>query len=178
MRLARLVVSAPVMAWLETEREWPGLALLDLVQVRLYPPGLRALVAALADRGVRVVGLLGQTEIPDDRQAAQLPPLLEEVPAPLVAPRGLRSGQSLQHAGDIVVLGGVASGAEVLAGGSVFVGGKLSGRAQAGADGVICATAMDAEFLRIGTALQSEVAGAPVCATLVDGMVMVRAGAA
>jgi len=54
----------------------------------------------------------------------------------LVVDRPVRSGQSIVHeAGDVVVLGAVASGAEVIAGGSIHVYGALRGRAVAGVQG-------------------------------------------
>jgi septum site-determining protein MinC len=62
---------------------------------------------------------------------------------PAAAPKGstivdrpVRSGQSVFHPeGDVIVLGSVSSGAEVIAGGSVHVYGTLRGRALAGATG-------------------------------------------
>ena len=46
----------------------------------------------------------------------------------------VRSGQSIVHpTGDVTVMGSVASGAEILAGGSIHVYGALRGRAIAGA---------------------------------------------
>ena len=54
----------------------------------------------------------------------------------LVIDRPVRSGQSIFHPeGDLVVLGAVSSGAEVIAGGSIHVYGALRGRAIAGATG-------------------------------------------
>jgi septum site-determining protein MinC len=48
----------------------------------------------------------------------------------------VRSGQAVQHMdGDVIVLGSVASGAEVIAGGSIHIYGALRGRAIAGAAG-------------------------------------------
>ncbi len=48
----------------------------------------------------------------------------------------VRSGQSIIHPdGDVTVLGAVASGAEVIAGGSIHVYGALRGRAIAGSTG-------------------------------------------
>ncbi len=63
-------------------------------------------------------------------------------PAATLAPRSnallietnLRSGQYVEHLdGDVVVVGSVASGAEIVAGGSIHVYGALRGRAIAGA---------------------------------------------
>ncbi|MER9655069.1 septum site-determining protein MinC [Mesorhizobium sp. M0152] len=48
----------------------------------------------------------------------------------------IRSGQTIMHAhGDVVVLGSVASGSEIVAAGSIHVYGTLRGRASAGALG-------------------------------------------
>jgi septum site-determining protein MinC len=48
----------------------------------------------------------------------------------------IRSGQSIIFpAGDVTVLGAVASGAEVVAGGSIHIYGALRGRAMAGSMG-------------------------------------------
>ncbi|WP_281061833.1 septum site-determining protein MinC, partial [Mesorhizobium sp. M2D.F.Ca.ET.148.01.1.1] len=45
----------------------------------------------------------------------------------------IRSGQSIFHAhGDVIVLGSVASGSEIVAAGSIHVYGTLRGRASAG----------------------------------------------
>ena len=52
----------------------------------------------------------------------------------------IRSGQSIFHAhGDVIVLGSVASGSEIVAAGSIHVYGTLRGRASAGALGNISA---------------------------------------
>ncbi|GBQ14378.1 septum site-determining protein MinC [Swaminathania salitolerans] len=68
--------------------------------------------------------------------------------------RPIRSGQSVMHLdGDIVVIGSVASGAELMASGSIHVHGVLRGRAIAGVGGQsgarILATRMQAELLAI-----------------------------
>ncbi len=48
----------------------------------------------------------------------------------------VRSGQSVVFpAGDVTVIGSVASGAEVIAGGSIHIYGSLRGRAMAGSAG-------------------------------------------
>jgi len=55
---------------------------------------------------------------------------------PLIVAEPVRSGQSIYYPeGDVTVVGSVASGAEILAGGSVHVYGTLRGRAMAGAYG-------------------------------------------
>lgn len=113
---------------------------------------LPRLVADLAARGVRVLGLRGADAVEAD--AALPPPLLGGRPARAAgddrreaeaasAPNGaaasllldtsLRSGQSVRFPeGDVTVVGSVASGAEIVAGGSIHVYGALRGRAVAG----------------------------------------------
>jgi septum site-determining protein MinC len=54
----------------------------------------------------------------------------------LIIDSPIRSGQSIFHPyGDVIVMGSVASGSEIIAGGSVHIYGTLRGRACAGATG-------------------------------------------
>ncbi len=65
------------------------------------------------------------------RTAAPEPPA-----ASLVIVQTVRSGQSIVHeAGDVTIIGSVASGAEIVAGGSIHIYGALRGRAVAGLGG-------------------------------------------
>ncbi|WP_165837155.1 septum site-determining protein MinC [Phenylobacterium hankyongense] len=60
-------------------------------------------------------------------------PDVRPAPGTLLIDRPVRSGQSIVfEAGDVTVIGAVASGAEVIAGGSIHVYGPLRGRAIAG----------------------------------------------
>lgn len=73
----------------------------------------------------------------------------------LVVQRTLRSGQVLAHPGHIVVIGDVNPGAEIRAGGSVIVWGRLRGSVHAGLGesgdkAVICALQLVPAQLRIG----------------------------
>jgi len=74
-----------------------------------------------------------------------------------VVSRTLRSGQQVNSAGTVVVLGDVNPGAEVVAGGDVIVVGKLRGLAHAGAEGneqaTIWALELAAKQLRIAEKL-------------------------
>ena len=71
----------------------------------------------------------------------------------LVVRRTLRSGQRLEHPGDVIIIGDVHAGAEVVAGRHVIVWGKLRGLVHAGAMGdesaVICALDLAPTQLRI-----------------------------
>lgn len=135
---------------------------LDLSEVRLSSNGIAHLIANLAERNIRVLGIEGIEPL----DAAGLPPVLRSgrgapdcelrepestaVPAPAAedAPRAnqapasllieepVRSGQSIAFTeGDVTILGSVGSGAEILAGGSIHVYGTLRGQAMAGVTG-------------------------------------------
>ena len=129
--------------------------ILDLAGVALAASEIADVIALLAARGIRVMGIEGAAP---DQLRPSLPPLLQggrattgaELPAmtsdagaprpsepgSLLIETPIRSGQSIAFpGGDVVVLGSVSSGAEILAGGSIHVYGALRGRAMAGSTG-------------------------------------------
>jgi septum site-determining protein MinC len=71
----------------------------------------------------------------------------------LVVQRTLRSGQSIKYPGHVILVGDVNPGAEIIAGGHIFVWGKMRGLAHAGALGderaLICAIELTPAQLRI-----------------------------
>ena len=97
----------------------------------------------------------------------------------MVIEGNVRSGQRIENpAGDISVIGAVASGADIVAGGCVHIYGTLRGRAFAGAGGApaqIFCHRLDAELLAInGVALTADdmppkLLGRPVRAGLHQG---------
>jgi septum site-determining protein MinC len=111
-------------------------------------------------------------------QSRQLPSLLIETP--------VRSGQAVINPdGDVIVLGSVASGAEVIAAGSIHVYGTLRGRALAGAYGnesarVFCRR-YEAELIAIGEYfkaiedIESQLRQKPVQAWLAGGELRIAA---
>jgi len=94
----------------------------------------------------------------------------------------LRSGQRVECEGDIVVLGDVNDGAEVIAGGSIAVMGALRGLAHAGATGrrdvVVAAQILGPKQLRISgkiAALPPDRPGdVPEVAEYKDGTIVIR----
>ena len=80
-------------------------------------------------------------------------PLGDDATIALWVDKTLRSGSRIEHPGNVVILGDVNSGAEVIAGGSVIVWGKVRGFIHAGADGrdgaSICALDLAPTQLRI-----------------------------
>jgi len=179
--LLTLVPEPPIFTWLtrfdaakDPARPVSGPAVLDLSKTTLHGPGVRALVQAMQDRGIRIIGLTGLDEAQIGDQAAQLPPILpcSGIPSPSAAPTqaaapepvrpattsliiegNVRSGQRVLHPkGDVSVVGTVSSGAEIVAGGSIHVYGALRGRASAGEGGdpaqIFCHR-LEAELLMI-----------------------------
>lgn len=81
-----------------------------------------------------------------------LPPLASALPHSLLVDEPVRSGQTLfWERGDVIVVGSVAWGAEIIAGGSIHVYGTLRGRAIAGlaGEGRIFCRRFEAELVAI-----------------------------
>ncbi len=72
-----------------------------------------------------------RTGVPESGLAAER----ERSRKSLLYERSVRSGQRIEHAGDVVVLGNVHDGGEVVSRGNIVVLGKLQGIAHAGAEG-------------------------------------------
>jgi septum site-determining protein MinC len=169
-----LAPSAPIASWLAELDTWSktspefftGKAIvLDVGKLSANRSEIAELVETLNERGIRVLGL--ESARPDQLDAS-LPPLLtggrptsdsqpasrRQEPSSLVFEQPIRSGQSIifPH-GDVTILGSVASGAEVVAGGSIHVYGALRGRALAGSTGDVRArifcSRIEAELISI-----------------------------
>jgi septum site-determining protein MinC len=133
----------------------------------LYVVDLAKLRNELSDRGVLLRAVI--SEQPATISAAQSLGLETALPAsetrdiPLdsaltgteavLARQTLRSGNSIQYPGHVVIVGDVNPGAEIIAGGSVVVWGRLRGTVHAGAQGnenaVVCALDLAPMQLRI-----------------------------
>lgn len=149
---------------------------LDLSAANLDTDAIASLIGKLSEREIRVLGIEGM--IPSG-VGTSLPPVLRggrdghtlqlskhavvlnhrsvqkrQRTASLLVAEPVRSGQSVTFTeGDVTVLGSVASGAEVIAGGSIHVYGTLRGRAMAGVTGdsrarIFCSR-VEAELLAI-----------------------------
>jgi septum site-determining protein MinC len=159
---------------------------LDLAALPKEQPDIEGLLAQLDQRGIRVIGTEGAhpswhgieawgrplpgggrptrdiaaPEAPSRPAAAPAPEPSAGGPSFLLVDQPIRSGQSVVfEKGDVTVVGSVASGAEVIAGGSVHVYGALRGRAIAGLAGnprarIFCRR-MDAELLAIDGVYQT-----------------------
>lgn len=147
--------------------DWPGLNSL-LRRYRLQPIGVCKLAeehaAAARQAGLAVLDGAILRDRPAAEAPAAPPPPAAPAPAPaapaptpsVVAPpqaatmfvdRPLRSGQQVYARGaDLVLLGGVSPGAEVIADGSIHCYGPLRGRAIAGAQGDLSARILTSNF--------------------------------
>jgi len=102
----------------------------------------------------------------------------------LVVDRSLRSGQKVEHNGDVLILGDVNKDAEVVAVGNIIIMGTLRGIAIAGALGdesaVVVALKMEPQQIRIGKKIaiseESERVspGYPEVARVEDGMIVLE----
>jgi septum site-determining protein MinC len=178
---------------------------MDLTRVNLSGHNMTQLIADLSSRGIRIFGIEGADPALVDRD---LPPRLRcsrvegdkktlgarsdggsspersARPGSLLLEETVRSGQSVVClTGDVTVVGSVASGADVIAGGSIHIYGTLRGRALAGANGntearIFCSR-NEAELLAIDGAyrtaddMEASLRRQPIQARLDGGMLMI-----
>jgi septum site-determining protein MinC len=156
---------------------------LDLVALPSEQPDVAGLLQRLHGRGIRIIGTEGAhpswqgmeawaplhanstrparpIDVPDERRSEQTLPSSSPESNSLLLEQPVRSGQSIVfEKGDVTVIGSVASGAEVIAGGSIHVYGSLRGRAIAGLTGnnrarIFCRR-LEAELLAIDGVYQT-----------------------
>ncbi len=158
--------------------------LADLGALPAGTPDVAGFLKSLEERGIRIIGTEGAhpswagieawgrpfpaaskpgrpMTIPDEapKNTPVPSPVAQEVSS-LVLDEPVRSGQSVVfERGDVTILGSVASGAEVMAGGSIHIYGALRGRAIAGLAGnakarIFCRK-MQAELLAIDGVYQT-----------------------
>ncbi len=179
--------------------------ILDLSRLTLAKPDVAGLLAQLQARSIRIIGVegvdpcwLGPGLAPIPRSGGTASVI--EFPKDDGAPEGdittntetdetnllidwpVRSGQCVSFPqGDITIVGSVASGAEVVAGGSIHIYGTLRGRAIAGSGGdkrarIFCRN-LEAELLAIAglyrtvEEIEPHLRGQPIQAWL-DGNVL------
>ena len=151
---------------------------LDLAALPSDQPDVAGLLQRLNSRGIRIIGTEGAhpswqgleawapLHASGTRPARPIDVPDEPRPAPtqdstsLLIDQPVRSGQSIVfEKGDVSIVGSVASGAEVIASGSIHVYGTLRGRAMAGLTGnhqarIFCRR-LEAELLAIDGVYQT-----------------------
>jgi septum site-determining protein MinC len=103
------------------------------------PPQLAPLPGALQSPGL-LPPIQEETRVASRKKSMRMqvekPSVIAPGPSSLLIAEPVRSGQTILHPqGDVTVIGSIASGAEVISGGSIHVYGALRGRAIAGASG-------------------------------------------
>lgn len=173
---------------------------LDVGNLILKAADLGQLQKELADRELNLWAIL--TNSPMTEQTAQSFGLATRINKPrpterihssehkgagfstaVLVKRTLRSGNSIQHSGPVVVIGDVNPGAEIVSAGDIVVWGRLRGMVHAGADGddtsVVCALDLSPTQLRIAgkIALTPKRRGKPQpeIARIQDGQVVAEA---
>jgi septum site-determining protein MinC len=186
--------------------------ILDLAALTLSEQGTAHLIDQLTERGIRIMALEGvdaatvgpklppvliggrpggeerprAPEVPDAPAAPSAAPPPRQEPVSMLIETPVRSGQSVIFPfGEVTVLGSVASGAEIVAGGSIHVYGTLRGRAMAGSAGdararIFCSR-NEAELLAIdgyyqtAESMDASLRGRPVQVSLQDAGLSVQA---
>jgi septum site-determining protein MinC len=179
---------------------------LDLAALPREQPDVADLLHRLSKRCVRIIGTEGAhpswqgleawaplhanstrparaVEVPDERSRAPAAQAAQQETNALLIDQPVRSGQSVVFdKGDVTIVGSVASGAEVIAGGSIHIYGTLRGRAVAGLTGnhrarIFC-NRLEAELLAIDGVYQTAddmnatLRGRPVQAWLIGEAMM------
>ena len=180
--------------------------ILEMAGIEMSLKEYRGLLSNLVLRHVRVMGVENASQalvgphlppvvtggrnvngpaMPEESAPAASEPERTEKADSLIFDGNVRSGQSIMHPdGDVTIVGRVASGAEIVAGGSVHVYGALQGRVIAGISGspsarIFCKEAR-AELLCIGgfyvtaETMNPEVEGRAVEARLVGDELRLR----
>jgi septum site-determining protein MinC len=147
-----------------------GKVALEVQERKLSSAEVRRLQRVIEANGLTVWAILGTDQA--TRQVVEKIGLATELPSQkvtrpaarakrgsfiagtgLLVQRTLRSGQSVTHAGHVVIIGDVNPGSEVIAGGDVVVWGRLRGIVHAGASGdeqrCVCALDLSPTQLRI-----------------------------
>ncbi len=143
---------------------------LDVGRQELRVTELTVLRDLLSERSVSLWAILSESSITEQtaqnlglatRLSKPRPPEIRPAPEPETKPENaalwiqqtVRSGQKIVYEGNVVVVGDINPGAEILASGSVIVWGRLRGVVHAGAQGddkaVVCALELSPQQLRI-----------------------------
>jgi septum site-determining protein MinC len=144
--------------------------------------------ADMQESGRRVSGKLPEMPVPvaqaSEQQAANGQPAPNEVDNTLLLRRTVRSGQAIHHASNVVVLGDVNPGAEIVAGGDIIVWGVLRGMVHAGYpdndQALVCSLLLAPVQLRIAHLLSRPPEGfeaqpRPEVAAIRNGQIVVEA---
>ncbi|MBX5467529.1 MAG: septum site-determining protein MinC [Firmicutes bacterium] len=170
---------ADLVATLEARARFLGEARLEVaVQGLALTPALLQAIAEVFQRYPKLT--LGGVRLDADRRVPIPFNGRSRNPAPLVVRRTVRSGQRISHSGDLMVVGDVNPGADLVAGGDIYVFGRLLGKAFAGqpkdAGRAIYALDLSPIQIRVGEvwAINDQGGGRPEFARVEEGRIVVR----
>jgi septum site-determining protein MinC len=137
---------------------------LMLTQDTSKPDDIVKIVSLLSDLGVHVkdilVGSMEQKDVKVGQKYDLVREKITEVRGAQIIRRNLRSGQIVVHNYDVVVVGNIHPGAEVIAGGSIVIFGTARGVLRAGysqgEEGIIAAIDLKPSLIQIGNYITQE----------------------
>ncbi|MDR1623184.1 MAG: hypothetical protein LBS00_12530 [Synergistaceae bacterium] len=131
----------------------------DILSRVVWPKGLNVLAWIVSDD--ESAARLRRAGFKTEEPALEYPKTANASTNTLILDRSLRSGQHEDYAGNVVLVGHLNSGAEIFAGGSISILGKLKGLVHAGLNGTegvyIVAGSFEPQQLRIGDKLYNQI---------------------
>ncbi len=181
-KAAAILKEAPVVVDIEGEG-WSRDDILSILENVVLPAGASVLSWSPEEDDVRSwMKREGFALLPSAAER-EAPKPVRPVVESLVVDESLRSGMKVDHDGDVMVLGNVNEGAEVFAGRSVLVLGRLRGLAHAGltvpGEALIVSGQFEASQVRIGDRISYMDDSCPwwgktVSMRILDGSIVVR----
>jgi len=181
-KTAVILKGAPVVVDIEGEG-WNRKDILSILENIVLPAGASVLLWSPEEDDVRSWMKREGFALLPTAEEREAPKQVRPVTESLVVDESMRSGMRVDHDGDVTILGNVNEGAEVFAGRSVLVLGRLRGLAHAGLtvpeEALIVSGQFEASQVRIGDRISYMDAGCPwwgktVSMKILDGSIVVR----
>ncbi|WP_041446478.1 septum site-determining protein MinC [Pseudothermotoga thermarum] len=147
-----------------------------------HAPDMPKIVAAIRNSGLEISQILVGSAVGENVNVSGRMKMVEEgdtKSGTKVVKKNLRSGQALVHPGDVIVVGNVHAGAEIMAGGSIAVFGHVKGILRAGLNegeqAIIAVLSMQPTLIQIAGHILREVGSydEPVVAYVKDNRVVI-----
>lgn len=130
-----------------------SLAVIDYESANLSEDNIKKIEDAVRTSSTRFIGYKSSLKLDKNAKAEPAAPVKGSVKTLKLINKNLRSGQNLEHDGDVLVLGDVNPGSYITASGNIIVMGTLAGIVHAGAGGddgaIVIALKLKAQQLRI-----------------------------
>ena len=131
-----------------------SLAVIDYESAKLSDEDMRKIEEAVRSTNTRFIGYKPSLKLEKNQKIEAVPqPLADGVKTLKFIDKSIRSGQNIEHDGDVLIIGDVNPGSYVTASGNIIVMGTLRGIVHAGAGGddgaIVIALKLRAQQLRI-----------------------------